>query len=44
MNERLKELVNQFEEWPTGVQKEAIASLEKIAGYVKLFEPSFDDR
>ena len=38
MNERLRELVECIEDWPDGVQRVAIASLEAIAGYVSLHE------
>jgi hypothetical protein len=44
MNERLKELMEHIEDWPEGAREEAIASLEAIAGYVSLYEPSRDDR
>lgn len=43
MNERLKELVASMEDWPEGAQSEAIASLEAIAGFVSLYEPSSGD-
>ena len=42
--ERLRELIEQIEDWPEGVQKEAVASSEATAGYVSLYEPSRDDR
>jgi hypothetical protein len=32
-----------IENWPPALQNEAIASLEAIAGYVSLHEPSHDD-
>jgi len=44
MNERLKELVARIEDWPAAVQEEAVASLEAIAGYVNLYQPTYDDR
>jgi hypothetical protein len=44
MKDRLKELVECIEDWPEGAQEEVIASLEAIAGYVSLYEPSRDDR
>jgi hypothetical protein len=44
MNNRLRELVAQIEEWPAGLQEEAVASLEAIAGYVIFHGPSNDDR
>ena len=43
MNNRLKELVALIEDWPAGLQEEAVASLESIAGYVNLHQPA-DDR
>ena len=43
MNERLRELTEQIEEWPEGAQKEAVVSLGVIAGYISLHEPH-DDR
>ena len=44
MKDGLKELAERIEGRPEGVQEEAIASLEAIAGYVSLYEPSRDDR
>jgi len=44
MEKRLKELMERIEDWPPAVREEAIASLESIAGYVNLHEPSHDDR
>jgi hypothetical protein len=44
MEKRLKELMQRMEDWPPAVREEAIASLESIAGYVSLYEPSHDDR
>ena len=43
MNNRLKELVRHIDDWPVAVQKEAIASLEAIAGYVSFHEPTHRD-
>ena len=36
--------MERIEDWPKGAQEEAITSLEAIAGYVSLHEPSLDDR
>jgi hypothetical protein len=36
MTKRLKELIERVENWPPTAQKEAIASLESIEGYVSL--------
>jgi hypothetical protein len=44
MEKRLKELMERVEDWPPAAQEEAIASLEAIAGYVNLYDPSHDDR
>ena len=44
MEKRLKELMERIEDWPPAVQEEAIASLEAIAEYVSLHEPSHDPR
>jgi hypothetical protein len=44
MEKRLRELMECIEDWPPAAQAEAIASLESIAGYVSLHEPSQDDR
>jgi hypothetical protein len=44
MEKRLKELMERIEEWPEGVQREAIASLEAIARYISLHESSLDGR
>jgi len=44
MNERLKELMKRIEDWPLGVQEEAVAALEAIAGYVNRYEPEQDYR
>jgi hypothetical protein len=44
MEKRLKELMERIEDWPPAAQQEAVASLEVIAGYVSLHEPSHDDR
>ena len=44
MDKRLKELMERIADWPPAVREEAIASLESIAGYVNLYEPSHDDR
>jgi hypothetical protein len=44
MQKRLKELIERIEAWPPAMQEEAIASLEAIAGYVTLHEPSEEDR
>jgi len=43
MEKRLKELMERIEDWPPAVREEAIASLETIAAYVSLHEPSQDD-
>jgi len=43
MEKRLKKLMERIEDWPQAVQEEAITSLEAIAGYVSLHEPSPDD-
>jgi hypothetical protein len=44
MENRLKELMECIRDWPPAMQEEAIASLESIAEYVSLYEPSYDDR
>jgi hypothetical protein len=44
MEKKLKELMERIEDWPPAMQREAIALLESIAGYVSLYEPSHDDR
>jgi len=44
MEKRLKELMECIGNWPPAMQEQAIASLESIAGYVSLYEPSRDDR
>ena len=44
MEKRLRDLMERIEDWPPAVREEAIASLESIAGYVSLYEPSRDDR
>jgi hypothetical protein len=44
MEKRLKELMERMEDWPPAVQAEAVSSLEAIAGYVSLHEPSHDGR
>ena len=36
--------MEQIEDWPSAVREEAIASLEAIAEYVSLHEPTHDDR
>jgi hypothetical protein len=43
MENRLKDLMACIDDWPPAVQEEAIASLEAIAGYVSLHEPSHND-
>lgn len=44
MQKRLRELMERIEDWPPAMQEEAIASLEAIAGYVSVHEPSGGDR
>jgi hypothetical protein len=44
MKKGLKKLMECIENWPESAQAEAMASLEAIAGYVSLHEPSHDDR
>jgi hypothetical protein len=44
MEKRIKDLMERIEDWPPAIQEEAIASLELIAEYVSLHEPSQDDR
>jgi hypothetical protein len=44
MEKRLRDLMKRMGDWPPAAQEEAIASLESIAGYVSLHEPSQEDR
>jgi hypothetical protein len=43
INTRLKELVRHIDDWPVAVQKEAIASLEALAGYVSFHGSTHKD-